>query len=88
MITSHNPKQYAYVFGRVVESDWLNSDTVTDLISEACDKAENAMHPDIDCILDILDRVSNAWADPEYRLRKQAASILPELTDFSPQMIE
>lgn len=88
MITSHNLKQYAYVFGRVVESDWLNSDTVNELIAEACDKAENATRPDINCILDILDRVSQAWADPEYRLRKQAARLLPELTNFSPQMIE
>lgn len=82
-------KKHKYiVFGREVDADWLDITTAQELISEAEEKSFLAAEPDIACILDILDRVSKAWADPEYHLRKKAAKLLPGLTLFSPQMIE
>lgn len=81
-------KHQCIVFGQQVSNDWLNAETVNEVIAEAAEKAVLAREPDISCILDILDRVSHAWADPEYHLRKEAARILPDLTLFSPQMIE
>ncbi len=39
-------------------------------------------------ILDVLDRAGRAWRDPDYPLRKQARERLPELTGFSPEMID
>lgn len=81
-------KQMCFLFGEKVESSWLTAEKVADVIDEAAGRAVAAERPDISCILDILDQVSQAWADPQYHLRKLAASILPDLTLFSPEMIE
>lgn len=76
-----------FVFGQQVDSDWLNASTVVEVLAEASEKAVLAAEPDIECILDILDQVSRAWADTGYHLRKKAAKLLPALTMFSPEMI-
>ncbi|MDD3146997.1 MAG: acyl-CoA reductase [Candidatus Riflebacteria bacterium] len=81
-------KAKCLVFGQKVDSDWLNASTISEILAEAAEKAVLAAEPDIACILDILDQVSVAWADPDYHLRKKAAKILPELTMFSPEMID
>jgi hypothetical protein len=38
-------------------------------------------------ILEKLNRVLDAWGDPDYPLRRQAESLLPVVTGFSPPMI-
>jgi len=81
-------KQKLYIFGQQREQNWLNAETAVELLEEARERAAVAAHPDIECILDVLDDVSRAWADPDYHLRRQAEKILPELTSFSAQMIE
>ncbi|HPT45126.1 MAG TPA: acyl-CoA reductase, partial [Candidatus Rifleibacterium sp.] len=81
-------KNKCLVFGQQVDADWLNSETVDEVLALASEKAALAADPDIACIMNILDQVSQAWADPEYHLRRQAAKILPGLTLFSPAMIE
>ena len=81
-------KHKCMVFGRQVDADWLDSETVREVLSEAAEKAVLAAEPDIACIIDILDRVGQSWADPDYHLRRQAAKLLPGLTLFSPAMIE
>ena len=81
-------KQKIYVFGQQRDQDWLNAETAGELLEEAREKAAVAARPDIDCILTVLDRVAQAWADPGYHLRRTAEKLLPALTDFSPQMIE
>lgn len=81
-------KHNCYVFGQQVEPAWLTAENVAEILADASDRAVAAAKPDISCILDILDRVSQAWSDPKYHLRRFAAGILPELTSFSPAMIE
>lgn len=77
-----------FVFGQEYASDWLCADTAHELLEEAYEKAKLASEPDIECVLEILDNVSKAWADPDYHLRQKAAEILPQLTSFSAEMIE
>ena len=81
-------KQKIYVFGQQQDQNWLSANTAGELLDEAFEKAAVAARPDLTCILEILDQVGQAWADPEYHLRRKAAEILPKLTDFSGQMIE
>ena len=76
------------VFGGEYDESWLSSETVNELLDEAYLKTRTASEPDIECILEILDSVSKAWADPEYHLRKKAVEFLPSLTSFSQEMIE
>ncbi len=80
-------KQKIYVFGQQPDQNWLNSATVGELVEEARERSAIAARPDIECILGVLNDVSQAWADPEYHLRRKAAEVLPELTAFSEQMI-
>ncbi len=81
-------KQKCLVFGQEVDAGWLTSETVGEILAAATERAALAADPDIACVVDILDRVADAWADPAYHLRKKAAKLLPELTLFSPAMIE
>ncbi|HAE41148.1 MAG TPA: CoF synthetase, partial [Candidatus Riflebacteria bacterium] len=81
-------KQKIYVFGQQQDQNWLNADTASELLEEAFEKAAVAVRPDLTCILEILDQVAQAWADPDYHLRRKAAEVLPKLTDFSEEMIE
>lgn len=82
-----NMKKKCSVFGKVVESDWLNEETVHEIIADVQDHAQSASKPDVECILDVLQRVSECWDDPTYHLRKKAAKVLPSLTCFSREMI-
>ncbi len=77
-----------FVFGQELASDWLCAETANELLDEAYEKSKLAAEPDIECILEIFDNVSKAWSDPEYKLRKKAVEILPQLTSFSAEMIE
>ncbi|NCB46620.1 hypothetical protein EOM81_06355 [bacterium] len=81
-------KNKCCVFGKFVKSEFVSSENIFDILSEAFERAAVAATPDIDCILDILDNVSAAWADPNYHLRVKAAEVLPKLTDFSPEMTD
>ena len=81
-------KQKCLVFGQEYAADWLGSETVAEVLETAREKASLAAEPDIACVIDILDRVADAWENPDYHLRKKAAAVLPGLTMFSPQMIE
>ena len=74
-------KQKCLVFGQEVDAGWLSSETVGEVLITAAEHAVLAAEPDIACIVDILDQVADAWADPAYHLRKKAAKLLPELTD-------
>ncbi len=75
------------VFGREIEASDLTSEMIADLLTEAEDQAQAAAKPDIECVLDVLQAVSDCWRDPDYSLRQRASAILPELTGFSPAMV-
>ncbi len=74
------------VFGREVQK--LTPDLINEILAEAEDQAQAAVQPDIECILDVLNNVADCWQNPDYHLRRKAARILPELTNFSHEMVE
>ena len=78
----------SWMFGQKVPANFLNANNVNELIAEAKERAEIVSHPDINCILDVLEAVADCWADPEYHLRKKAQEVLPGLIDFSAEMVE
>lgn len=81
-----NSRNKSVIFGR--EVDTLSPELVIEMLSEAEDQAQAAAKPDIACIIDVLQAVSECWQDPEYHLRKKAARVLPGLTNFSREMVE
>lgn len=81
-----NKKNISYIFGR--EADKLNGEIIAEMLAEAEDHAQAAAKPDIECMLDVMQRVSLCWQDPTYPLRRKAAAVLPSLTSFSSEMIE
>ena len=52
-------KNKCCVFGKFVKSEFVSSENISDILSEAFERAAVAATPDIDCILDILDNVSD-----------------------------
>ena len=84
----YHSNQKIYVFGQEYDPNWICAETATELLEEAYQKARIAAEPDIECILEILDDVSKAWADHDYHLRRKAEEILPQLLSFSSEMIE
>lgn len=78
----------SWVFGNKIDSNKVNAELISEVLADAFERVSIAAAPDIECILAVLDKVSEAWANPEYSLRKQAKAILPSLTMFSSEMIE
>ncbi|GAB4275916.1 MAG: hypothetical protein Kow0029_17390 [Candidatus Rifleibacteriota bacterium] len=77
----------SYLFGKEIDEIWLNEETIHEVLSDAQDHALAAAKPDVECVLDVLQRVSECWEDPGYHLRKKAARYLPDLTGFSTEMV-
>ena len=59
-------------------------------IIESLKKARNEylLKIDVPTVLDVIENVTNKWADPNYKRRKIALNVLPTVTGFSPEMIE
>ncbi|MGM0600744.1 MAG: acyl-CoA reductase [Candidatus Rifleibacteriota bacterium] len=81
-------KKSSYVFGNVVSENWLDETSVKDVISDAFDHSLACARPDLNCIIEVLQRVADCWADPDYHYRKKAMRILPSLLNFSHEMVE
>lgn len=78
-----------YLFGK-----WQNISTPLspEAVNEICAQAQSAkrifgQYPQ-DKVLALLERVGKLWADPQFPARQEAEKILPQLTGFSPQMIQ
>ncbi|MEW6711968.1 MAG: hypothetical protein AB1403_19250, partial [Candidatus Riflebacteria bacterium] len=65
------------IFGRDIDAADLTSEMIADLLTEAEDQAQAAAKPDVECVLDVLQAVSECWNDPDYHLRQRASAILP-----------
>jgi len=66
----------------------MNANDAVDLCARAEESFKRLNGCPLDKILDIFGKMSEKWADPEYRLRKLALEQLPEETGFSAEMIE
>ncbi len=76
------------IFGQEYVSFSLTPEFAIDLIEESNEKQKTAVKPDIECILDILDKVSKAWSKPEYIWRKKSCEALVKQGLFSLEMID
>lgn len=79
--------QQIYVFGKLKPASWLNNTTARGLAAEALKRSKAAAKAKITDIIEVLNKVSLAWANPQYHLRLKAASILPKLTGFGEQTV-
>ena len=52
------------VFGEEYNFEWLNTKTSQEILEEAYLKVNEVSETNIETILDILHKVSNAWANP------------------------
>jgi phenylacetate-coenzyme A ligase PaaK-like adenylate-forming protein/acyl-CoA reductase-like NAD-dependent aldehyde dehydrogenase len=78
-----------YRFGELVELDQpLTPDDVQAVVDEAHRRKAALQALPLERILDLLERVAAAWADPDYPLRKVALSELPGRIHFGAKMIE
>ncbi len=66
----------------------MNANEAADLCARAEAGFKRLNGLPLDKILDILGKMSEKWADPDYRLRKLALEQLPEETGFSAEMVE
>ena len=51
-------------------------------------REEYLLKIDIPTVLNVIEKVTNMWMDPDYKGRKIAREVLPTVTGFSLQMIE
>lgn len=78
-----------YILGELAPANGaLSTREVESIIARA-----RAMRPALDAVaqpylLDLLDRVGQAWSDPDYPYRQEALKKLPAMIGFSPAMIE
>ncbi len=78
-----------YIFGKWQEA---NSPLTVEEAENICRQAERqrlamASYP-IDKILRVLQNLGDLWSNPNYPFRRELESSLPEITGFSPAMIE
>ena len=77
-----------YIFGETQTTDRLTENEVREIVSRAkCLKKEVAQLK-VDTIMEIFDKVSNAWSNPDYVYRKEALKFLPPRIGFSKEMID
>src|SRR4051812_14332322 len=78
-----------YRYGDIVELDRpLTPDDVQAVVDEGHRRKAALQAQPLDRILDLLDRVAQAWEDPAYPLRQTALNELPDRIHFGSRMIE
>ncbi len=70
--------KYNWAFGKEIATETLNRELTNEILEAAFEHISLATRPDMKCILDIMQKVSECWADTDYHLRKKAQKILPE----------
>jgi len=78
----------AYIFGRFVDDFEPTPENFTELIKESAAKKEKIASASVLEIINILDRVSRAWADKNYGPRVEAWNYLKSQTGYSDEMLE
>jgi len=76
-----------YIFGELLETDQLTEKQIKDIILQARTLKKEVAKLKVDTILDVFDKVSNAWRDEDYKYRKEALEFLPPRIGFSKEMI-
>jgi len=76
-----------YIFGEIEKTDRLTEKQVRDIIGRAKALKKEVARLKVDTIVDIFDKVSNAWRNEDYQYRKEALEFLPPRIGFSKEMI-
>ena len=76
-----------YLFGELKEVESLTSNDVKEILKEAKEIKKEVVNLKTDTILDIFQRLSDAWLDKDYKYRKIALEYLPSRIGFSKEMI-
>ena len=65
-----------YIFGETQTTDQLTEEQVRDIVNKAKTLKKEVARLKVDTIVDIFDKVSNAWRDEDYKYRKEALEFL------------
>ncbi|MFP4486182.1 MAG: aldehyde dehydrogenase family protein [Campylobacterales bacterium] len=76
-----------YLFGQLKEIDGLTSSEVEQIVSDAKEIEKKLAVIKLDDILNIFQKISDAWLEEDYKYRKIALEYLPEKIGFSKEMI-
>ena len=76
-----------YIFGKEYSYDDINSDTIFDLITKANLRLKTLPEIELECFLEVLNKISIAWKKSDYHLRKKAIHFLLENTTFGIESI-
>ncbi len=77
-----------YIFGEIQTTDRLTENEVREIVSRAKRLKKEVAQLKVDTIVEIFDKVSNAWSHPDYEYRKEALEFLPPRIGFSKEMID
>jgi phenylacetate-CoA ligase len=77
-----------YRFSELIETDGLTAAGMEAILDEAHARKAPLQDLPLEQILNLLDEVGRAWADPAYPYRRQAVEVLPDTIRFSGPMIE
>jgi len=76
-----------YIFGELKEIEKLTKDETKEILKTAKELKKEIIKIDIETILDIFQKVSDAWLNEDYKYRKIALDFLPSRIGFSKEMI-
>ncbi len=76
-----------YLFGELKEVKELKKDDLKEILKKAKKLKAEISKISIESILDIFQKVSDAWLDEDYKYRKIALDFLPTRIGFSKEMI-
>ena len=77
-----------YIFGEIQTTDRLTENEIREIVSRAKRLKKEVAQLKVDTIMEIFDKVSNAWSNPDYKYRKEALEFLPPRIGFSKEMID
>ena len=76
-----------YIFGKLYQTEKISEAEVKDIVVRAKELKKEVASLSVDTIIDIFDKLSNAWLDEDYPYRKEALEFLPPRIGFSKEMI-
>jgi len=76
-----------YLFGELRDIEHLSSEDVQGILRQAKEIKKEIATLKVDTILDIFQKLSDAWQDEEYEYRKLALQYLPPRIGFSKEMV-
>ncbi len=76
-----------YLFGELKEVEELTVDETKKILKQAKELKSEIAKIDINTILDIFQKVSDAWLEKDYKYRKIALDFLPSRIGFSKEMV-